>query len=415
MNKTRVLVVDDAVVVRRVVSHVLAADPTIEVAGTAANGKLALAKLAQLKPDLVTLDLEMPELDGLETLKALRREHPRLPVIMLSRFTERGAAATSQAMLLGANDYVTMPDEPANINDAMRRIQEQLIPKIKLLTRRWGTAPEEAQSSALRQAADEPGRKRLALRSCEAPRIEVVAIGVSTGGPVALATILPELPRDFPVPILIVQHMPPEFTRRLADQLRSKSAIDVSEAAANDLIFPGHAWLAPGGYHMLVVRDGHGARLRVTTSAPENYCRPSADVLFRSVAEAYGAASLAVVLTGLGQDGLRGCEQIRAAGGQVLAQDESSSVVWGMPGAVARAGLADQVVPLDQLGAEIIRRVAQSRTRSHNTNPVELAAPPGTVAKPQVPGYPQAGCDHPLTAGLPDPWPTIIESKTPCR
>ena len=368
MNKTRVLVVDDAVVVRRVVSHVLSSDPALEVAGTAINGKIALAKLARLKPDLVTLDLEMPQMDGLETLKALRRENPGLPVIMLSRFTERGAAATSKAMSLGANDYVTLPDGSENINDAMQRIREQLIPKIKMLTRPARAATSKSGMSALRRGRAKPPFDHGSPYSNRPRRIEIVAIGVSTGGPDALAAILPAIPCDFPVPIVIVQHMPPEFTRRLAEQLRSKSAISVSEGATNDLIFPGHAWLAPGGHHMLVIRDTQGSRLQMTMSAPENYCRPSVDVLFRSVVEAYGAGTLAVVLTGLGQDGLRGCEEIRAAGGQVLVQDEASSVVWGMPGAVAKAGLADQIVPLAQLSDEITRRVKNCRPTTASVN-----------------------------------------------
>lgn len=361
MKKTRVLVVDDAIVVRRVVSHVLSVDPALEVAGTAINGSIGLAKLAQLKPDLVTLDLEMPQMDGLETLKALRRDYPRLPVIMLSRFTDRGSRATSEAMALGANDYVTLPAGVENIHDSMQRIREQLIPKIKMLTRTAAEVGGKSDPATPRPRRTEPSIEGRSPRSHRSGRIEIVAVGVSTGGPDALATVLPTLPRDFPVPIVIVQHMPPEFTRRLAEQLRSKSVIDVSEGATNDLIFPGHAWVAPGGHHMLVVRDRQGVRLKMTNAAPENYCRPSVDVLFRSVAESHGAGALAVVLTGLGQDGLRGCRQIRAAGGQVLVQDEASSVVWGMPGAVAKAGMADQIVPLAQIGEEITRRVMQNR------------------------------------------------------
>ena len=368
MNKTRVLVVDDAVVVRRVVSHVLSTDPAIEVAGTAINGKLALAKLPQLQPDLVTLDLEMPEMDGLETLRALRRDHPRLPVIMLSRFTERGATTTQKAMTLGANDYVTLPYGTENINDAIQRIREQLIPKIKLLTRAARLADGKVSAATAPTGPAAPLVEHRSPFPHAVRRVDIVAIGVSTGGPDALATILPALPADFPVPIVIVQHMPPEFTSRLAAQLRSKSTINVSEGMTNDLIYPGHAWLAPGGYHMLVVRGTQGVRLQMSDSAAENYCRPSVDVLLRSVAETYGAGTLAVILTGLGRDGLRGCEHIRAAGGHVIVQDEASSVVWGMPGAVAQAGLADQIVPLKGLSDEITRRVRFGRTDAVRLN-----------------------------------------------
>jgi len=324
----------------------------LEVVGTAANGNIALARIAQLRPDVVTLDVEMPQLDGLATLRALRQIHPHLPVIMLSRFTERGAAATHEAMKLGASDYVAMPEHSGATSTAMERVAEQLIPKIKGLMHGGATpggTPAPTQAGPAELAFD-----NLVVR----PRqVDIVAIGVSTGGPDALSALLPLLPRGFPVPIVIVQHIPASFTRRLADGLRLKSAISVREGAANELLQPGHAWIAPGDYHMVVARGKQGARLELTQAAPENFCRPSVDVLFRSVADAYGAGALAVVLTGLGKDGLRGCEHIHAAGGQVLVQDEATSVVWGMPGAVAKAGLADQLVPLEQLAAEIIRRV----------------------------------------------------------
>ena len=356
MSKIRVLVVDDAVVMRRIVSRLIASDPMLEVVGTAANGNIALARIAQLQPDLVTLDLEMPQMDGLATLRALRKTNQLLPVIMLSRFTERGAAATQEAMKLGANDYVAMPDRPGSTSGAMQRVAEQLIPKIKQL---MAGGKNFCALATAQDGASSLTTERLLTRS---KQVDVVAIGVSTGGPDALSALLPLLPRQFPVPIVIVQHMPPNFTRRLADQLRSKSAIGVGEAVASELLRPGHAWIAPGDYHMVVVRDKQGVRLEMSQGAPENFCRPSVDVLFRSVADVYGPSALAVVLTGLGKDGLRGCEKIRAAGGQVLVQDQASSVVWGMPGAVAKAGLADQLVPLEQLGTEIIRRVEVGRT-----------------------------------------------------
>ena len=190
----------------------------------------------------------------------------------------------------------------------------------------------------------------------------MLAIGASTGGPNALSEIFTRLPADFPVPILIVQHMPPMFTRLLAERLSAQSPIRVQEASSGCLLKPGDAWIAPGDYHMIVVRDGLQYRLLVHQDPPENSCRPAVDVLFRSVAQSFGADSLTVILTGMGQDGLRGCEALRAAGGQVLAQDEASSVVWGMPGYVAQAGLADRVLPLAMIGGEIVQRVgAQMR------------------------------------------------------
>jgi two-component system, chemotaxis family, protein-glutamate methylesterase/glutaminase len=192
-------------------------------------------------------------------------------------------------------------------------------------------------------------------------RVEVVAIGVSTGGPNALAALLPQWPATLPVPIVLVQHMPPTFTKLLAERLAAKSALRISEGTLGQTLEPGHAWVAPGDFHMIVKQDAAAVRLHMHQGPQENSCRPAVDVLFRSVAETFGPHALAVVLTGMGQDGLRGCEAIREAGGQVLVQDEASSVVWGMPGFVARAGLADKVLPLDQLGVEILRRVEEGR------------------------------------------------------
>jgi two-component system chemotaxis response regulator CheB len=354
MSKIRVLVVDDAVVVRRLVSDILASDPEIEVVGTAANGRIALAKIPQVNPDLVTLDVEMPDMNGLEVLAALRKTHPRLPVIMFSTLTQRGAAATLDALALGANDYVTKPANVGSVQEAMQRIREELIPKIKSFCGR----KQQPSPSVLRLLSTPRTTTPPPTRKTTSPsRVEIVAIGVSTGGPNALADLLPALPGNFPVPIVIVQHMPPLFTRLLAERLNTKSAIGVSEATAGSVLSPGHAWIALGDFHMALERDTRGNRLRLHQGPPENSCRPAVDVLFRSVAEIYGAGVLSVVLTGMGQDGLRGCEQIKEAGGQVLAQDEASSVVWGMPGFVARAGLADKILPLNELAFEITRRV----------------------------------------------------------
>ncbi len=362
MPKIRVLVADDAVVVRRLVSDVLSGDPMLEVVGTAPNGRLALAKIPQVNPDVVILDVEMPEMDGLETLAALRKQWPKLPVIMFSTLAQRGAAATLEALSLGANDYVTKPANVGSALEARHCLASEMIPKIKAacgirltsvsVERRWEAFPTgtAALSAPLRPAAP------------RAPsRLDVVAIGVSTGGPNALSEVFAQLPATFPVPILIVQHMPPVFTRLLAERLGSKSPLAVSEAAGGERLEPGRAFLAPGNFHLTVERDAAAVRLRLNQDPPENSCRPAADVLFRSVAAVYGPGALGVVLTGMGYDGLRGSEAIREAGGQVLAQDEATSVVWGMPGFVTRAGLADQVVPLGGVAAEILRRVRKGR------------------------------------------------------
>lgn len=356
MGKIRVLVCDDAVVVRRMLADTLSGDPDLEVAGTAANGRIALAKLAQVTPDLVLLDVEMPEMDGLQTLAQLRKTHPFLPVIMFSTLTQRGAAATLDALALGANDYVTKPANVGSVAVAVQRIREQLIPKIKQFCGRASAALPAAPAAPA--AARRPA---LTVLPAAGRRIDVVAIGVSTGGPNALAALLPGLPADFPVPLLIVQHMPPLFTRLLADRLSQQCAFPVREAVAGGKVEPRLAWVAPGDYHMALIREGLAVRLRLHQGPPENSCRPAVDVLFRSVAQAYGANVLAVVMTGMGQDGLRGCEAIREAGGEVVVQDEATSVVWGMPGFVARAGLADTVLPLPELAGEIARRVRRGR------------------------------------------------------
>ena len=352
MAKIRVLIVDDSVVIRRMISDCLAADPDLEVVGTAADGHIGLAKITQLNPDIVTMDIEMPVLDGLETLKALRKTHPKLPVIMFSTLTERGASATLDALALGANDYVTKPANVGSVQAAIQRIREDLVPKIKGLCRR-STVP-----------AIKPLLRRPLTASATGPsRIDVVAIGVSTGGPNALAAMLPGLAAQFPVPVVIVQHMPPLFTRLLAERISTIPGRHAREGVAGAVLAPGDIWIAPGGFHMEVEKSATGTRLLLHQGPPECSCRPAVDVLFRSVARVFGPRALAVVLTGMGQDGMLGSQAIREAGGQVLAQDEASSVVWGMPGAVTEAGLAHKVLPLSQIAEEINRQVMAGTPR----------------------------------------------------
>lgn len=359
MPEIRILVVDDAVVVRQLLSKILSSDPLLAVVGVAANGRIALAKIPQVNPDLIVLDLEMPEMDGLETLAAIRQRYPRLPVIVFSAVTERGAVATLEALALGATDYATKPASTSK-DEAIAYVRQQLLPKIKGLCG-WGTTPISRLGSL-------PGRKQDPQRLAAPARplhslqpVEIVAIGVSTGGPNALAALLPALSADFPVPIVIVQHMPPLFTRRLAERLAVQCQIQIAEGQPDSILKPGQAWIAPGDFHMVVCRQSTQVCIQTHQDPPENSCRPAVDVLFRSVVEVYGAGTLAVVLTGMGQDGLHGCRCIREAGGQVLVQDEASSVVWGMPGAIAQAQLADRILPLNQLAAEIVRRIAVSK------------------------------------------------------
>lgn len=368
MPKFRVLVVDDAVIFRRLVSEELSKDPELEVVGTAANGRIALAKLSQTNPDAVILDVEMPEMDGLATLKELRKTYPRLPVIMFSALTERGASATLDALSLGASDYFTKPTGD-NLESSLAVIREQLIPEVKTLC---AAARARIASQELKGVAGAPlglastnRPSQSVQRPASKPRpIEILAIGTSTGGPNALAEVFSQLPVDLPVPVVIVQHMPPMFTRLLAERLTAQFHIPTQEAVSGSALRPGAAWIAPGDHHMIVVRQGTEVRTFLNQDPPENSCRPAVDVLLRSVAKTYGANSLTVILTGMGQDGLRGCEVIRETGGQILAQDETSSVVWGMPGAVARAGLANRVMPLSLIADEILHRIRQDRTSS---------------------------------------------------
>ncbi len=358
MPKIRILVVDDSVVVRRMVSDVLAGDPQLEVAGIAANGRIALAKIPQVNPDIVILDVEMPELDGIGTLVEIRKSLPKLPVIMYSTLTQRGAEATLEALSRGATDYVTKPSNVGSAAQGLECIRTQLIPKIKAIC--GGTVGVANPSPLGATIFPKTLLPRMAFPRRE-ERIDMVAIGVSTGGPNALANLIPTLPRDLPVPMVIVQHMPPVFTRLLAERLAAKSQIGVEEGHPGAVVEPGCAYIAPGDYHMVVASDHNQVTLRTYQGPPENSCRPAVDVLFRSVADVYKPHALAVVMTGMGQDGLRGCEHIREAGGQILAQDQATSVVWGMPGFVANAGLADKVLPLEQLGMEIVRRVRGGR------------------------------------------------------
>ncbi|MFZ0992314.1 MAG: chemotaxis response regulator protein-glutamate methylesterase [Candidatus Sulfotelmatobacter sp.] len=348
MNRIRILVVDDSVVIRKLLAQTLAEDRGIEVVGTASDGRLGLAKIAQLHPDLVTLDVEMPVMNGLETLAELRKLYPKLPVVMFSTLTEHGAAATLDALALGASDYAAKPSNTGSAAGAIEAIRAELVPKIKALCGQT-------------RISLPPPRAVVPVRRAIQRKIEIVTIGTSTGGPNALAEVLPRIPREFPVPIVLVQHMPPIFTRLLAERLAAQCEIPVHEAIAGVVLSPAQVWIAPGNFHMTVKQAGVGSRLELNQEPPENSCRPSVDVLFRSVAEVYGAGALAVVMTGMGSDGVVGAERIRQCGGEVIVQDEPSSVVWGMPGLVYASGQADAVYPLNQLGQAIASRVSHTR------------------------------------------------------
>lgn len=357
MRKIRVLVVDDSTVIRRLLSDSLSNDVELEVAGTAANGKIALAKIPQINPDVITLDMEMPEMDGITTLVEIRKLYPKLPVIMFSTLTQRGAEATLDALSKGANDYVTKPANVGSVTAAMQNVRNELAPKIKAFCP-WF---KRSTSVAVARPAYRPQVANQNKVVGKLNRIDVVAIGSSTGGPNALQVVLSRIPEDFPVPIVIVQHMPPIFTKHLANRLDQLCPLRVVEAQRGELVAPGGVWVAPGDFHMLLRRDGTDVRIDLNQGTPENSCRPAVDVLFRSVADVFGGNVLSVVLTGMGQDGARGSDAVRNLGGRIIAQDETTSVVWGMPGAVVQAGLADHILPLDRIADEIVRETTQGR------------------------------------------------------
>ena len=358
-QKIRVLVVDDSVVIRRLVCHALEEDQQIEVVGVAANGRIALSRIPQLSPDLITLDIEMPEMDGLQLLRELRREDRPVPVVMFSTMTERGASATLEALALGADDYVTKASNAGSLDVSLANLRRELLPKIHQFFHM--VAPSKAQPGP-EPAATPPPDQAVAPASAWAPapmlcRPRAVAIGVSTGGPAALAAVVPQFPAGFGLPIFIVQHMPPLFTRLLAERLSTLTPLRVAEAVEGERPVAGRIYMAPGDQHMRVAASAQGPVIALDQSAPLNSCRPAVDALFSSLADVYGPAVVAAVLTGMGQDGLRGAQQLKARGASILAQDEATSVVWGMPGAVANAGLAGQVLPLHALVPAILRQV----------------------------------------------------------
>lgn len=363
MAKIRVLIVDDAVVIRKILMDELSTDPDIEVVGTAPNGKIALQKIPQLQPDIVTLDVEMPEMDGLETLVHLRKDYPKLPVIMFSTLTERGAAATMEALARGASDYVTKPANVGKVTNAKETVREDLIRKIKALVYTRAPLPKNHPVGTPKLIIPKiPSVGGVPSLSRGNRAIKMVVIAVSTGGPNALAKVIPLLPEDLEVPIVMVQHMPPMFTKLLAERLDSQSKVKVVEGAEGMPVQKGHVYIAPGNFHMIVQGTSSLPVLNLNQEQPENSCRPAADPLFRSAVQLMGGDILGVVLTGMGQDGMLGCREVKEAGGIIIAQDRDTSVVWGMPGAVVEDGLADKILPLESIAGEIIRAVRAGRS-----------------------------------------------------
>jgi two-component system chemotaxis response regulator CheB len=354
---TRALIVDDASLFRHIVSEALAGVPGVEVVGTAANGRQALARLASLRPDLMTLDIEMPELNGIEVLEAMRQVGSDTSVIVLSSRTVLGSRMTIHALESGAFDFVSKP-EGGGRGENMLRLRDSLRPMIQALERRREIRSILGSQASPATPAAPPAAARARTRSAS----PIVLIGVSTGGPTALARVLPELPAKVGAPLFIVQHMPPLFTDALAQRLKSKSAIPVKEAQDGEVARPDCAYLAPGGRQMKLSPGPNGEIvIRITDDPPENACRPSVDYLFRSAALHFPGRSVAAILTGMGNDGTEGMRMLKRGGSFNIAQDEASCVVFGMPREAILAGVVDTVVPLARIAPAIVQAVAEVR------------------------------------------------------
>ena len=359
----RILVVDDSAVIRGLITRLLEADPELAVVGSVGNGQQAVATLGRTNVDVVVLDIEMPVMDGLTALPLMLEAAPHVKVIMASTLTKRNAQISIKALSAGAADYVAKPTSTAEIQ-AAQEFRRELVAKVKALGaagrarrfERGGTVnadlPFRPPAGAVR-----PGRPpAVALRPVSNRPPEVIAIGSSTGGPQALMTALAKFPTSIRLPILITQHMPATFTSILAEHLARASGWPAAEAVEGEPMRAGRIYVAPGDFHMKVVTENGARVIRLTKEPPENFCRPAVDPMFRSVAQAFGAGVLAVILTGMGSDGAKGARAVVDAGGAVIAQDEATSVVWGMPGAAANAGVCSAVLPLPELTA-YLRRV----------------------------------------------------------
>lgn len=361
----RVMVVDDSVVIRGLVGRLLQGEPSIRIVGSVGNGRRAIEQLRSQPADVIILDIDMPEMDGLTALPKLLEIDPAVRVIMASTLTTRNAEISFRALRLGATDYVPKPSTVADLTGGIsaETFRTDLLAKVLTLGRQrrraaGGPALRPAAAAATasvgaagtaRAASASPaggsGRSPIVLRERKPHRPQVLTIASSTGGPQALFALCTALGTNLGLPILITQHMPPMFTAILAEHLARAAGWPASEGKNGEAIEPNRIYIAPGGFHMVVDGDARARRLRITEDPPENFCRPSADPLFRSVAAHYRDGALAIVLTGIGADGRQGADAIVAAGGTVIAQDEASSVVWGMPGAVAKAGLASALLP----------------------------------------------------------------------
>jgi len=363
-----VLVVDDTVLYRKVITDVLSEVPGVVVVGSAHNGKMAMKKIAALKPDLLTLDIEMPEMDGLSVLRKMATDAPHVGAIMLSAYTREGSEMAIKALELGAFDFIPKP-QTKNLQENRAELKKAITPMIKAFSRisevrrilKGKHENAHAGFTAPRKIPLEGQTTTPSASIQTVPRSKVVAIGISTGGPVALAHFLPELPASLGVPLLIAQHMPPVFTESLAKNLDHRCAITVKEAVDGEKVVPNTAYIAPGGKQMKVADDVFKTAkiIRITDDPPENGCTPSADYLFRSVAKHFGGHATGVIMTGMGSDGTLGLQQMKEKGAFIIAQDEASSVVYGMPRKPVELGIVNRVVSLDHMAEQILRTIAK--------------------------------------------------------
>jgi two-component system, chemotaxis family, protein-glutamate methylesterase/glutaminase len=358
MAKIRVLIIDDSALVRQLLSEILSADPAIEVVGTAQDPLIARDRIKQLNPDVLTLDIEMPRMDGITFLRNLMRLRP-MPVVMVSTLTEAGADVTLQALELGAVDFVSKPK--IDVAHRLREYSEEIIAKVKMAAvARVRPLEREVEAPAAKSLQPPPKLSADAVIGQRQPPVgfrtteRLIAIGASTGGTEAIREVLQEMPPDAPA-IVITQHIPEAFSRPFAERMNRVSQITVFEAADGQQIIPGHAYIAPGHSHLLVERSGARFICRLSDGPPVNRHRPAVDVLFRSVAQNLGANAIGVILTGMGDDGARGLLEMKEAGCPTIAQDEKSSVVWGMPGEAVKRGAADEILPLDRIAARLLR------------------------------------------------------------
>lgn len=363
----RILVVDDTVFYRKIVSDTLAEFPNVEVVGTAPNGKIAMLKIANLKPDVLTLDIEMPEMDGLEVLSRIRKEYPNVAAIMLSSFTNEGGKMTLKALDLGAFDFILKPQD-YSMEENKKILKSTIAPILRTLARRKETRsilkgkPRFSDIKTERKNSldftDVIQRMNTASGQIR-EKSKAVAVGISTGGPVALREMMPKISGDLGVPIFIVQHMPPLFTQALAEKLDLKCAIKIKEADDGEPVQPNKAYIAPGGKQMKITAgtDKKSKIVRVTDDPPENGCKPSADYLFRSVAQHFGECATGVIMTGMGYDGSQGLKLMKQKGAAIIAQDESTSVVFGMARKPIEERIVDVIAPLGKIAEEIRRTV----------------------------------------------------------